>query len=76
MSKNSEEEKDDNLMFAVKPKRPSYMNEDLPELITMKMTECENIIRAILRLTWRKNYEYMTPILRYGSGKSFGELAA
>ena len=77
MQANVEEEKNNgsNAMFAMQPKRPSYMNEDLPELITKKTIECENIIRAILRLMWRKHYEYMMPILRYGNGKSFGELA-
>lgn len=52
------------------------MSEDIPKNIQKKTLECEKMIRAILRLTWRKNYEYLTPILRLGSGRSFGELAA
>ena len=51
------------------------ISNEIPRTIAVKKHECEELIDAIRCLTWRKNYEFMQPVGRISSGRSFGELA-
>ena len=51
------------------------LKEEIPKAMAAKFAVFEDLIHAVLRFTWRKNYELMLPVLKLGQGKSFGELA-
>ena len=46
------------------------------EAVFLRKDKCIELIKAIKRFHWRKQYELMNPVLKLGPGKSFGELAA
>ncbi len=42
------------------------LRDEIPKSMALKYTEFQELIHAVLRLTWRKNYELMIPVLRLG----------
>ena len=42
------------------------LKDEIPKSMATKYTEYQELIQAVLRLTWRKNYELMIPVVSLG----------
>ena len=42
------------------------LKDEIPKSMALKYTEFQELIHAVLRLTWRKNYELMIPVISLG----------
>ena len=74
-TKNAEDMKPEK-SYKLQARRMTQMiDKEIPESLQERSNECLEVIQAVKRFQWRKNYELMVPVLMLGQGKSFGELA-
>lgn len=75
--KQMEEQAAKESAFAVESHRryTTVIAHEIPQALRARFRQCEELVDAIKRFYWRKNYELSTPILKLGPGNSFGELA-
>ena len=74
-NKKTEDMKPEKLYKLHTRRMTQMIKQEIPESIQERSSECLEVIQAVKRYQWRKNYELMVPVLLLGPGKSFGELA-
>ena len=74
-TKNAEDMKPEKLYRLQSRRMTQMIVKEIPESLQERSNECLEVIQAVKRYQWRKNYELMVPVVMLGPGKSFGELA-